>query len=319
MKAGRQTEAAIWPGKHEIPQRPQAAAAGRRRLGLTFLPGYGYLPGPLPLSGPAKDCRIVTSLVLPTYNPGPLVGQTWDAVRRFVSERAAVGDPWEAVFVLDGCSDGTDDHLTRLAESSGPRMRVVSYAKNRGKGHAVRIGLLAARGTYRVFTDVDLAYPFEDVLRVAAALKAGATVAVGSRAHPDSQVTLPARVLGYAYRRHIQSRVFATVTRLLLPVTQRDTQAGLKGMAAATAERVLPELRCDGFGFDCELLTACSRSGIPVTEVPVHVRYDSAASTTGLQSTLRMVRELWQIRKWWRNRSVPVAATVEPTRLPRAA
>ncbi|MDB5311270.1 MAG: glycosyl transferase [Gemmataceae bacterium] len=263
----------------------------------------------------------LTSLVLPAYNPGPLVERTWDAVREFIADRAAESDPWEAVFVLDGCTDGTADRLAQLPGSTGPAIRVVDYPNNRGKGHAVRTGMLAARGAYRIFTDVDLAYPFADILRVAAALKAGAAVVAGSRAHPDSRVTVPVKALGYAYRRHIQSWVFGASTRLLLPVTLRDTQAGLKGMAAATAERVLPALRCDGFGFDCELLTACARSGIPVAEVPVGVRYDSTASTTGLRTTVRMLRELWQVRRWWRGRSVPLPLPVpaEPERLPRAA
>jgi hypothetical protein len=107
-----------------------------------------------------------------------------------------------------------------------------------------------------------------------------------------------------------------------LPVAQRDTQAGLKGMAAAAAERLVPHLACDGFGFDCELLTACARAGIRVEEVPVSVRYESTASTTGLRATVRMLRELWQIRRRWRNKVVPPLASVghpEPVQLPKAA
>jgi dolichyl-phosphate beta-glucosyltransferase len=258
----------------------------------------------------------VTSLVLPAYNPGPAVDQTWFAVERFLAGRA---EPWEVLFVLDGCTDGTPDRLARLAETGDPRIRVVSYAPNRGKGFAVRTGLLAARGSRRVFTDVDLAYSFEDVLRVDAALRAGAAVAIAAREHPESTILLNAPVLGYAYRRHVQSRVFGAVVRALLPLKQKDTQAGLKGMTAAVAEAVVPELGCDGFGFDCEFLTACARSGVAVAEVPVCVRYDTTASTTGLKATLRMVRELWQIRKAWRNRRVAVPAAPEPVSLPKAA
>lgn len=264
----------------------------------------------------AKDCRPVTSLVLPAYNPGPAVDRTWFAVERFVAGRP---DPWEAVFVLDGCTDGTPDRLARLSERGDPRVRVVSYTPNRGKGYAVRTGLLAARGARRIFTDVDLAYPFEDVLRVAAELRAGAAVAIASREHPESQITLPAPVLSYAYRRHIQGRVFSSVARTLLPLRQRDTQAGLKGMTAAVAESIVPELGCDGFGLDCEFLTACARSGVPVAEVPVHVRYGSTASTTGMGATVRILRELWQIRRAWRHKSVAVPAAAEPASLPRAA
>ena len=256
------------------------------------------------------------SLVLPAYNPGPGVEQTWLAVAGFLAERARLGDAWEAVFVLDGCTDGTPERLRKLADDS--RMRVVSYAPNRGKGYAVRQGLLAARGSLRVFTDIDLAYSFDEVLRVADALRSGAQVAIASREHPQSQILMPASVLGYAYRRHVQSRVFGAVARTLLPLRQRDTQAGLKGMTAAVAEAVVPELRCDGFGFDCELLTACARSGIAVMETPVCVRYDDTTSTTGGKATVRMLRELWQIRKAWRNRRVTLPAT-EPVQLPKAA
>lgn len=262
----------------------------------------------------------MTSLVIPAYNPGPVVERTWAAVRRFVAARAAESDPWEVVFVLDGCTDGTADRLARLAAGAEPWLRVIAYPDNRGKGYAVRTGLLAARGAYRTFTDVDLAYPFADLLRVAAALRGGAAVAAGSRAHPDSRVTVPAGLLGYAIRRHLQGRVFGAVARTLLPVGLRDTQAGLKGMTAAAARRIVPHLECDGFGFDCELLTACARAGIPVVEVPVSVRYDDRASTTGPGSALRMVRELWDIRRRWRTRTVPPAeAEGDPPRLPAAA
>ena len=240
----------------------------------------------------------MTSLVLPAYNPGPAVERTWDAVAEFLSTRT---DPWEVLFVCDGCSDGTAERLTRLAEVTGDRrIGVLHYAKNRGKGYAVRAGLLAARGDVRLFTDVDLAYGFDDVVRVANAVHAGALVAIASREHPDSLLQLPPRHLGYAYRRRTQSRVFGKLARWLLPITTRDTQAGLKGMMGEVADRLMPLMRCDGFGFDCELLTGCARMGVSVREVPVCVRYEDAASTTGAGSTLKMLRELWRIRKAWK-------------------
>jgi len=64
---------------------------------------------------------------------------------------------------------------------------------------------------------------------------------------------------------------------------------------------VLPYLQCTGFGFDCELLTACTRLGIGVTEVPVTVRYEDRTSTTGARPMLRMIRELWRIRRTWKH------------------
>jgi len=256
-----------------------------------------------------KDAA-VTSLVLPAFNPGPAVERTWDTVRQFLQARP---DPWEVLFVLDGCTDGTRERLAALTRRDGEtRMRVVSYFPNRGKGYAVRTGLLAARGERRLFTDVDLAYRFEDIARTADELRLGSDVAIASREHPDSTIELPPRTLGYAYRRRLQSRVFGGLARTLLPLTQLDTQAGLKGMTARVANLVLPNLTRDGFGFDCELLVACARYNIVVAEVPVSVRYEDAASTTGLRTTLGMVRDLWTIRRQWPRSGYPAPAAVVP-------
>jgi dolichyl-phosphate beta-glucosyltransferase len=237
------------------------------------------------------------SLVLPTYNAAAFVEDTGLAVERFLERRAG---EWEVLFVCDGCSDRSVELLLPLQSRNHGHIRVVSYVPNRGKGYAVRQGLLSARGRYRIFTDVDLAYNFEDVARVADTLQQGADVAIASRLHPDSRLVLPLALQGYAYRRHLQSLVFSSLVRRLLPLTQRDTQAGLKGLSARAAELVLPGLRCDGFGFDCELLVACQCHGLTVAEVPVTLRFENTASTTSIRSMRRMLGELWTIRRGWR-------------------
>jgi dolichyl-phosphate beta-glucosyltransferase len=265
-----------------------------------------------PASPNRGTVRGLTSLVIPAYNPGNVAAQTWSEAREFL-ERAP--GEWEIMFVCDGCTDGTPQRLARLIGDTDARMRVLSYSPNRGKGYAVRHGLETARGQWRIFTDVDLAYSFDDILRVAASLRAGAEVAIASRLHPHSRVVLPPSLQGYAYRRHLQSLVFSQLVRLLLPLTQRDTQAGLKGLSAATAERLLPHLSCPGFEFDCELLTACAHFGVPVTEVPVSVRYEDTLSTTRLHNVLRVVRELWKIRRVWKQRlELPVQKPALPQR-----
>lgn len=241
----------------------------------------------------------LTSLVFPTYNAGALVERTWSAVEQFLHE--APGQ-WEVLFVCDGCTDGSPERLASLTRPAGSRVRVLNYPANRGKGHAVRYGLSAARGAWRIFTDVDLAYGFDDVLRLAQVLWGGADVAIASRAHPESRLTVPVRLQGYAYRRHLQSAVFSALVRLLLPLPQRDTQAGLKGLTARAADMVLPHVHCDGFGFDCELLTACVYQGLAIEEVPVCVRCDDVASTTNLRAMGRMVYDLWKTRRYWRQR-----------------
>jgi hypothetical protein len=174
--------------------------------------------------------------------------------------------------------------------------------------------MAVATGAWRIFTDVDLAYGFDDIERVAGALYAGASVAIASRTHPQSQIVMPAFLQGYVYRRHLQSLAFSSLVRTLLPLTQHDTQAGLKGLTAAASRLVLPHLRCDGFGFDCELLTACVRHGLEITELPVRVRYEDKVSTTGIGSVTRMIKDLWRIRRTWRMPVINVNADHTETR-----
>jgi dolichyl-phosphate beta-glucosyltransferase len=246
----------------------------------------------------------LTSLIFPAYNPGKQVERTWTEVRRFLVE--APGD-WEILFVCDGCTDDTPERLAALTRGDSDRVQVLSYAPNRGKGYAVRQGLRAANGAFRLFTDVDLAYGWDDVLRLAHTLWGGAEVAVASRTHPESRLVVPVGLQGYAYRRHIQSAIFGILARLLLPLAQTDTQAGLKGLSARAASMVLPHLSCDGFGFDCELLTACARYHLPVVELPVQVRFENRSSTTGVRSMGRMIAELLSIRRSWQKAPPPGA------------
>jgi hypothetical protein len=252
--------------------------------------------------------RGLTSLVLPAYNAAAHIERTWHEIRSFL--RWAPGT-WEVLFVCDGCSDGTADRLAALTLPEADRVRVLSYRPNRGKGYAVRQGLRAAHGRWRVFTDVDLAYGFDDILRLAGRLQDGADVAIASRFHPESRLLVPPKLQGYAYRRHLQSLIFSALVRLLLPIRHRDTQAGLKGLSARAADLVLPHLRSRGFEFDCELLTACACLGLEAVEVPVCVRCEGSESTTGLRTVARMVGELWKIRRAWRDRWLAGAPKAE--------
>ena len=266
------------------------------------------------------------SLVLPAYNAAGLLDATWRAVERFIAQGRG---RWEAVYVCDGCTDGSDFALQRRAAATDLPIRVVRYARNRGKGYAVRLGLRRATGQYRVFTDVDLAYRLDQVQRVAAELAHGHDVVIASRAVAGSEVLHDAQLNSYMQRRRVQSLVFRRLTRTILGLRFRDTQAGLKGLSAHAAQLLLPHVKCTGFGFDCDLLSACRHFGLAVREVPVRVFYDSAGSTTGLTSSVKMVKELWAIRRRWealgpppkaaRRRAASASDSARPAGLPDAA
>ena len=172
--------------------------------------------------------RPLTSLILPTYNPGPAVERTWTAVRDFISHSP---QNWEILFVCDGCTDGTPEKLERMSTDVGRAIRILNYPENRGKGYAVRFGMQAVRGQWRIFTDVDLAYGFNSIRRIARTLRSGADVAIASRDHPKSEWVLPPHLIRYISQRQRQSRIFGWLARRLLPIRHGDTQAGLKGLS----------------------------------------------------------------------------------------
>ena len=243
------------------------------------------------------------SLVLPTYNPGEKIDSTWYAVRAFLDSRF---DDWEVLFVLDGCTDDTALRLDCLSSKcDDDRIRVLSYPQNKGKGYAVRYGLLRARGDVRAFTDVDLAYDFDDVVRVCEAVSEETPFTIACRSHPESLLMIPERLLGYAYRRKGQSHLFRTATRMITGLRYRDTQAGLKAMTAQLVEELAPHMTTNGFGFDCEWLLAAKRAGVTALEMPIRVKYEEG-TTTSTFTGFRMLGELMSIRKAWKKKQLPV-------------
>ena len=237
------------------------------------------------------------SLVLPTYNPGPVLDHTWRQIVDFLKTSPR---RWEVLFVCDGCRDGSDQRLAELTAKTDLPIRVLRSPSNRGKGHAVRRGLLRARGDFRIFTDVDLAYPLEMVEAMADQLADGHNIVVASRAHEESDVRHRAGLDRYLRRRKFQSAVFSAVARTLLGFRSRDPQAGLKGFSAQAVRTILPYVKCQGFGFDCELLVAARYFGISVLEMPVRVVYENTNTTTHLTSASAMLNELLAIRRHWR-------------------
>lgn len=263
---------------------------------------------------------LLTSLILPNYNPGPALERTWHDLCQFISCQRT---PWEVIFVCDGSTDGTIEQLHQWRqEDKADWCRVLSYSPNRGKGMAVRVGLEAARGAVRVFTDVDLAYTFDDLLRVVNEVEQGAAVAIASREHPESHALLPMSMIYRVSLRRVQSHVFRGIARQIVDIRYADTQAGLKAFSAEAAQAIVPRLACNGFGFDCEVLLACKHLNIPVTEMPITVRYQTAASTTSWKSSFQMLKQIWQIRRRWSKgipQPAPSAVTVHETVWPPLA
>lgn len=201
------------------------------------------------------------SVVIPAFNEARRLPSYLDDVVSFFEGR---GEPYEVIVVDDGSTDDTPALVeARVRELAS--VRLLRLPVNAGKGAAVRAGMLAARGVYRLFTDADGATPIAEVKRLEPALLAGADVVIGSRVLVDPSVSvaaLPHRVAA--------GRVFNWLVARLGLRSVADSQCGFKVFSAAAAERLFVGLRTRGFGFDVELLLAAQAAGYRVVEIPVN-------------------------------------------------
>jgi dolichyl-phosphate beta-glucosyltransferase len=205
------------------------------------------------------------SVVIPAYNEKLRLPATLAKIDAYL--RGAHPDH-EVLVVDDGSTDGTAD----AARAAGiATLSVLDHTPNRGKGYAVRRGMLAARGARRLMTDADLSTPIEDLDQLSRALDAGADVAIGSRALATSNV-----VLRQPWYREGMGRLFNVFVRLLVLPDLRDTQCGFKLFTAAAAEQAFLPTRLDGFSFDVESLYIARRRGLRISEIGVTWRNDEA-------------------------------------------
>jgi glycosyltransferase involved in cell wall biosynthesis len=226
-------------------------------------------------------------VIVPAYDEADRIGQTIRRLATGLAEVAADGGV-EMVVVDDGSSDATAD--AALAAGAD---QVVVQPRNRGKGAAVRAGVLAARGRTVAFTDADLAYGPDQVLRVLAAVEDGWDVAIGDRRHPDTRTLVPPSRL-----RRIGSRAINWLGYAVLLGSYRDTQSGLKAFRSDVARFVFARARVDGFAFDVELLHLVERHQLSLVEVPVEVTNSSRSTVRAARDALRQAGDLFRIRHW---------------------
>ena len=234
------------------------------------------------MSGPAL------SVVIPAYNEAARLPPTLDRVRAYLAGSGLTHE----ILVAD---DGSTDATAEIARKAGAT--VLGGGGNRGKGHATRRGMLAARGARRLMTDADLSTPIEDLALLMARLDEGYDVAIASRALAGARI----EVRQPAYREGM-GRLFNLLVRAVAVPGLHDTQCGFKLFTAAAAEQAFGPARLDGFSFDVETLFIARLRGLRIAEVPVTWRND-AASRVGPLNGFRAFADLGRIRlNAWRGR-----------------
>src|ERR1700754_1739496 len=231
------------------------------------------------------------SIVIPAYNEAVRLGNTLLAVVDYLRES------WpdaEVIVVDDGSADDTAGIARSIFSDSGSlRTSVISYKSNLGKGRAVRLGLLAARGEVVLFSDADLSTPITEAPKLVEPILSGQfDVTSGSRA-------LDRKLIGVhqPWRREQGGRVFNLAVRLATGLPFWDTQCGFKAFRMSVCRPLIEAATIDRFGFDVELLYLAYRAGLKLKEIPVRWDHNDGSKITLFTDSFKMVNEVSLIRK----------------------
>jgi dolichyl-phosphate beta-glucosyltransferase len=223
------------------------------------------------------------SIVIPAYNEEQRLPATLDRICAY-AERSPI--PLDEILIVD---DGSRDGTAALVEARKGMIRLLRNPGNRGKGYAVRNGMLAAKGDWILSTDADLSAPIGELEKlVAAARQESAVVAIGSRALDRKLVKVHQPMM-----REASGRAFNLVMRMITGLPFRDTQCGFKLFRKDAAREIFSRQIEEGFSFDVEDLMIARALGLRSIEVPVewsNVEGTKVSLTQGMKSFADLVR-----------------------------
>ncbi len=227
------------------------------------------------------------SIIVPAFNEEQRLPATIRALRRYMDETDMT---MEVLLVDDGSRDRTRD-IIRAATSKDGRFVPIVHDRNRGKGAAVRDGLLAAVGRTALFLDADLAYGLEPVMAARSRIDAGADLAIGARdlARTDSRSL-------YSPVRRAASRVLHSLVQGVVNLDVPDTQCGFKAMRRDVGREMAICMTVQGFAFDVELLLLAHLWSLRVDRIPVQMTAGHGSSVKLLADSLRMAKDVAKIR-----------------------
>jgi dolichyl-phosphate beta-glucosyltransferase len=236
----------------------------------------------------APDHQPTLTIVVPAYNEEKRLGAT---LKRMLAYFDAHGSPFEILVVDDGSTDGTASLVETIA-SCRREVQLITYAANRGKGYAVRQGMLAGRGERLLLSDADLATPIEEVEKLTAKLNAGYDIAIGSRDVIGSEL-----IKHQSWLRETGGKTFNKLVQLVAVPGIHDTQCGFKLFTRGAAQSIFSRCTVDHFAFDVEVLYLAIRIfGYRVAETPVRWAHMEGSKVVFWRDAIRMSKTLFRIR-----------------------
>ena len=228
------------------------------------------------------------SLVIPMYNESSIIEQ---AVGTFSSSMEKRFEDWELIFVDDGSADGCGDTVLAAHETDA-RIRLCRYTPNRGKGYAVRTGVLAAEGDLILFTDCDNAYGEEAIGNIADAIvDSGADIVVGSRNLSKDGYE------GYTFLRKLASKTYIKVIAVAAGFKLSDSQCGIKAFRSDIAKKIFSNCEVDRFAFDLEVIMIATKLKAQIGEMPVKIINHRESTVHVLRDSVKMLRDVYRMKK----------------------
>ncbi len=252
---------------------------------------------------------MLLSVIIPAYNEQERLASTLATTLAYFDSLPQYAGRYELLVVDDGSRDRTAEIALSFGETH-PQVRLLDYGGNRGKGYAVRRGMLEASGDWRLFCDADLATPPEEYEVVFAAMHGEngqviADIGIGSRPLRESNL-----IVHQPLYRELLGRGFNAVVQMLAVPGIQDTQCGFKIFSRRSAEDIFSRCRLDGFAFDAEALYLAVRLGYKIAEAPIRWSHKSGSKVSMLRDGSRMVLDLMLIRGM--HRTVAAAVAVAP-------
>jgi dolichyl-phosphate beta-glucosyltransferase len=231
------------------------------------------------------------TIVVPAYNEAARLGLSLSRILEYLNQNFGSS---ELIVVDDGSTDDTAAVAERAVANSGAvSTRVIRYGQNRGKGYAVRVGLLAAAADVVLFSDADLSTPITETPKLVDPIRSGEfDVTFGSRALDRSLIGVH-----QPWRREQGGRLFNLIVRAATGLPFWDTQCGFKAFRMNVCRPLIESIQIDRFGFDVELIYLAHLAGLRLSEIPVRWNNDAASKVSVVRDSFRMIDEVWRIRR----------------------
>ena len=226
-------------------------------------------------------------VVIPAYNEEARIGRTLERIKQYYAEQNYT---WRCTIVSDGSKDKTGEVVEKYCVDN-EHFRLISYDLNRGKGYAVRIGMLSSNAHRVLFCDADLATPQEETEKLWKALDEGFDVAIGSRPLKESNLEVHQPKV-----RELLGRVFNKAVQAMATKGIDGTQCGFKMFTQKSAQDIFTRCKFDGFSFDFEALMIARDLEYRVAEIPIRWSHQDGSKVSMWRDGPKMLWDLFKLR-----------------------